>query len=67
MPELRCGWCGDRVQKSFLKWPRLCLPRSRNNLSQWEKVIRGEESALGTLDTPEAPEPSEKLPRKTGD
>ncbi|KAB0360526.1 hypothetical protein FD754_004682 [Muntiacus muntjak] len=43
------------------------LKACRNNLSQWEKVIRGEESALGILDTPEAQESSEKLPVKTDD
>lgn len=37
----------------------------RDNLSQWEKVIRGEESAQWISASPATPEPSEKLPGKT--
>lgn len=39
----------------------------RNNLSQWEKVIRGEESALWISAQPAAPGASEKLPVKMDD
>ncbi|XP_025781216.1 cAMP and cAMP-inhibited cGMP 3',5'-cyclic phosphodiesterase 10A [Puma concolor] len=43
------------------------LQACRNNLSQWEKVIRGEESAVWVSSQPGAHEPSEKLPVKMGD
>ncbi|XP_059032554.1 cAMP and cAMP-inhibited cGMP 3',5'-cyclic phosphodiesterase 10A isoform X1 [Mustela lutreola] len=43
------------------------LKACRNNLSQWEKVIRGEESAVWTSSRPAAPGPSEKLPVKVDD
>ncbi|XP_055289289.1 cAMP and cAMP-inhibited cGMP 3',5'-cyclic phosphodiesterase 10A [Moschus berezovskii] len=43
------------------------LKACRNNLSQWEKVIRGEESALGIPDLPEAEGSPERLPVKTED
>ncbi|KAI4567589.1 hypothetical protein MJT46_008802 [Ovis ammon polii x Ovis aries] len=43
------------------------LKACRNNLSQWEKVIRGEESALGILDLPEAEGSPERPPVKTDD
>lgn len=43
------------------------LKACRNNLSQWEKVIRGEESALGIPDLPEAEGSPERLPVKTDD
>ena len=66
-PSYAVGGVGTESRSPFWNGPCLCLPRSRNNLSQWEKVIRGEESALGILDTPEAPESSEKLPLKTDD
>lgn len=39
----------------------------RNNLSQWEKVIRGEESAVWISSQAVAPGTSEKLPVKIGD
>lgn len=39
----------------------------RNNLSQWEKVIRGEESAVWLTSQPAAPGPSETLPVKIDD
>lgn len=39
----------------------------RNNLSQWEKVIRGEESAVWISSQPGAHGPSEKLPVKIDD
>lgn len=66
-PSYAVGGVGTESRSPFWNGPRPCLPRSRNNLSQWEKVIRGEESALGILDTPEAQESSEKLPVKTDD
>ncbi|XP_040094693.1 cAMP and cAMP-inhibited cGMP 3',5'-cyclic phosphodiesterase 10A, partial [Oryx dammah] len=43
------------------------LKACRNNLSQWEKVIRGEESALGIPDLPEAEGSPERPPVKTDD
>ncbi|XP_073075973.1 cAMP and cAMP-inhibited cGMP 3',5'-cyclic phosphodiesterase 10A isoform X2 [Manis javanica] len=43
------------------------LKACRNNLSQWEKVIRGEESALWISAQPAAPGASEKLPVKMDD
>lgn len=39
----------------------------RNNLSQWEKVIRGEESAVWISSPPAAQGTSEKLPVKIDD
>ncbi|XP_048661806.1 cAMP and cAMP-inhibited cGMP 3',5'-cyclic phosphodiesterase 10A isoform X2 [Marmota marmota marmota] len=41
------------------------LKACRDNLSQWEKVIRGEESAQWISASPAAPETSEKPPVKT--
>ncbi|XP_019605390.2 cAMP and cAMP-inhibited cGMP 3',5'-cyclic phosphodiesterase 10A isoform X2 [Rhinolophus sinicus] len=43
------------------------LRACRNNLSQWEKVIRGEESAVWISSQAVAPGTSEKLPVKIGD
>ncbi|XP_034526690.1 cAMP and cAMP-inhibited cGMP 3',5'-cyclic phosphodiesterase 10A [Ailuropoda melanoleuca] len=43
------------------------LKACRNNLSQWEKVIRGEESAVWISSQPGAHGPSEKLPVKIDD
>ncbi|XP_027457761.1 cAMP and cAMP-inhibited cGMP 3',5'-cyclic phosphodiesterase 10A isoform X2 [Zalophus californianus] len=43
------------------------LKACRNNLSQWEKVIRGEESAVWISAQPGAHGPSEKLPVKIED
>ncbi|KAM5284673.1 cAMP and cAMP-inhibited cGMP 3',5'-cyclic phosphodiesterase 10A isoform 2-T3 [Hipposideros larvatus] len=43
------------------------LKACRNNLRQWEKVIRGEESAVWISSQPAAPGTSEKLPVKIGD
>ncbi|XP_036916411.1 cAMP and cAMP-inhibited cGMP 3',5'-cyclic phosphodiesterase 10A [Sturnira hondurensis] len=43
------------------------LRACRNNLSQWEKVIRGEESAVWLTSQPAAPGPSETLPVKIDD
>ncbi|XP_047590485.1 cAMP and cAMP-inhibited cGMP 3',5'-cyclic phosphodiesterase 10A isoform X5 [Lutra lutra] len=43
------------------------LKACRNNLSQWEKVIRGEESAVWISSQPAAHGPSEKLPVKIDD
>lgn len=37
----------------------------RNNLVQWEKVIRGEENTSWLATPPAAPGPSEKQPVKT--
>ncbi|XP_070273451.1 cAMP and cAMP-inhibited cGMP 3',5'-cyclic phosphodiesterase 10A isoform X1 [Myotis yumanensis] len=43
------------------------LRACRNNLNQWEKVIRGEENPAWAPTQPVAPGPSEKLPVKTDD
>uniref|UniRef100_A0A8D1EMW2 PDEase domain-containing protein n=1 Tax=Sus scrofa TaxID=9823 RepID=A0A8D1EMW2_PIG len=43
------------------------LKACRNNLSQWEKVIRGEESAVWISSPPAAQGTSEKLPVKIDD
>ncbi|XP_045044903.2 cAMP and cAMP-inhibited cGMP 3',5'-cyclic phosphodiesterase 10A [Desmodus rotundus] len=43
------------------------LRACRNNLSQWEKVIRGEESPVWLTSQPAAPGPSETLPVKIDD
>ncbi|XP_036173496.1 cAMP and cAMP-inhibited cGMP 3',5'-cyclic phosphodiesterase 10A isoform X2 [Myotis myotis] len=43
------------------------LKACRNNLSQWEKVIRGEENPAWAPSQPVAPSPSEKLPVKMDD
>ncbi|XP_036981988.2 cAMP and cAMP-inhibited cGMP 3',5'-cyclic phosphodiesterase 10A isoform X1 [Artibeus jamaicensis] len=43
------------------------LHACRNNLSQWEKVLRGEESAVWLTSQPAAPGPSETLPVKIDD
>lgn len=39
----------------------------RDNLNQWEKVIRGEETALWISAPAAGKEPSEKLPVKVDD
>ena len=44
-----------------------CILPPRNNLSQWEKVIRGEESPVWLTSQPAAPGPSETLPVKIDD
>ena len=66
-PSYTVGGVGTESRSLFWNVPCLCLPRSRNNLSQWEKVIRGEESALGIPDLPEAEGSPERLPVKTDD
>lgn len=66
-PSYTVGGVGTESRSLFWNGPCLCLPRSRNNLSQWEKVIRGEESALGIPDLPEAEGSPERLPVKTDD
>ncbi|GAB5572043.1 cAMP and cAMP-inhibited cGMP 3' [Prionailurus iriomotensis] len=56
-----------------ISWKSQCPTKEKslkiqwNNLSQWEKVIRGEESAVWVSSQPGAHEPSEKLPVKMGD
>lgn len=66
-PSYTVRGVGTECRSPFWNGPCPCLPHSRNNLSQWEKVIRGEESALGILDLPEAEGSPERPPMKTDD
>lgn len=47
--------------------PRTSLSIPRDNLSQWEKVLRGEETAVWISSQPVDPGTSEKLPLKIDD
>lgn len=45
----------------------MSLSVRRDNLSQWEKVLRGEETAVWISSQPVDPGTSEKLPLKIDD
>lgn len=59
--------CGDtaRASSPTSLSPSLSIPR--DNLSQWEKVLRGEETAVWISSQPVDPGTSEKLPLKIDD